>query len=93
LFYVKYCAKICSEKIRAVRARGRLGNMEIDMTRLKELREDKALSIRELADMAGVSRTTVWNLERSGGAAHPRTIRKLSEALGVPPRELIKREE
>jgi transcriptional regulator with XRE-family HTH domain len=65
--------------------------MEIDMARLKELREDQALSIRELADMAGVSRTTIWNLEKTGGKPHPRTIRKLSEALGVPPRELIKR--
>ncbi len=58
------------------------------MTALKELREDKSYSIRELAQLAGVSRTTLWKLETAGGKAHPRTIRKLAEALGVEPREL-----
>jgi len=66
--------------------------VEVDVQKLRELREDRALSIGELAEMAGISRTTLWSLEKSGGKPHPRTIRKLSEALGVPPRELIKRE-
>jgi transcriptional regulator with XRE-family HTH domain len=66
--------------------------MEVDITALRELREEKAYSVRELADLAGVSRTTLWKLETTGGKAHPRTIRKLAEALGVEPRELQKRD-
>jgi transcriptional regulator with XRE-family HTH domain len=58
------------------------------MSALKELREDKSYSIRELAQLAGVSRTTLWKLETSGGRAHPRTIRKLAEALDVKPRDI-----
>ncbi len=57
--------------------------------RLRELREEKAYSQRELAARAGVGADTVYRLERSDKAkAHPRTIRKLAEALGVEPREL-----
>jgi transcriptional regulator with XRE-family HTH domain len=63
--------------------------MEIDKMRLRELRADQALSIRELAALAGVSHQTVWHLERDGGNAQPRTIRKLSQALGVKPRFLM----
>jgi transcriptional regulator with XRE-family HTH domain len=70
----------------------RVGGVEIDSRKLKQLREDQALSIRELAGMAGLSATTVWHLERGESAAHPRTIRKLSQALGVTPRDLIKQE-
>jgi len=64
---------------------------KVDMTALRDLREDQAYSVRELADMAGISRTTLWKLETTGGKAHPRTIRKLAEALEVKPRDIIKR--
>lgn len=63
------------------------------MKKLRQLREDRALSIRELAGLAGVSHTTVWTLEKDGGTAQPRTIRKLAGALGVTPRELMGRED
>jgi transcriptional regulator with XRE-family HTH domain len=66
----------------------KLRPMEVDKVKLKELREDAALSISELADAAGVSRTTIWHLEKEGGNAQPRTIRKLARALGVEPRDL-----
>ena len=57
--------------------------------RLRELREDRAYSQRELAERAGIGSDTVYRLERSENvSAHPRTIRKLAEALGVEPREL-----
>ncbi len=62
------------------------------MQRLRELRKDKVLSMRELEEIAGVSYNTIWRLEAGRQGAHPKTIRKLAEALGVEPRELVKGE-
>ena len=59
------------------------------MEKLKELRTDRALSLRELAAESGVSHTTIWKLEQGREEAHPRTIRRLAEALGVAPRALM----
>ncbi len=56
--------------------------------KLKELREDRAYSIRELAELAGVHYNTVHRIEHGQGSVHPRTIRKLAAALGVEPRDL-----
>jgi transcriptional regulator with XRE-family HTH domain len=47
-----------------------------------------ALSQADLAEQAGVQRTTVIRIER-GGEANVSTMRKLSRALGVKPAELI----
>lgn len=63
------------------------------MQRLRELRKDKVLSMRELEELAGVSYNTIWRLETGRQGAHPKTIRKLAEALGVEPRELVKGEQ
>ncbi len=64
------------------------------MQRLRELREGQVLSMRELAGRAGVSWHTVYEIEAGRRkTAQPRTIRKLAEALGVEPRELLKGEE
>ncbi len=63
------------------------------MQRLRELRKDKVLSMRELEELAGVSYNTIWRLEAGRQGAHPKTIRKLAEALGVEPRELVKGDE
>ena len=62
------------------------------MEKLKELREERALSLRELAEASGVSHTTIWEHERGKEGAHPRTVRLLAEALGVMPRELTVKE-
>jgi transcriptional regulator with XRE-family HTH domain len=63
--------------------------VRIDVEKLKELRADHALSLRELAAASGVAHTTIWRLEQGREDAHPRTIRLLAGALGVAPRELI----
>lgn len=60
------------------------------MAKLKSLREQQVLSLQELADKAGVSKNTVWNIEHGKNRAYPRTIRKLATALGVEPQELVK---
>ena len=66
--------------------------MEVDVHKLKQLREDRVLSQRELAREAGLAQGTVWRLENGFEQAHPRTIRKIAGVLGVEPKELIKRE-
>jgi transcriptional regulator with XRE-family HTH domain len=55
------------------------------LRKLREQREDKYLSVRELAEKAGVSKSTVVALETGRVRAQPRTLRKLAEALGVRP--------
>ncbi len=64
--------------------------MEVDVERLKELRRERVLSLRELEGRSGVSYNTIWRIEDGRQGAHPRTIRKLAEALGVEPAELLK---
>ena len=59
------------------------------MQRLKELRRQKVLSMRELEQMSGVSYNTIWRLENGLTGAQPRTIRKIAKVLGVEPAELI----
>ncbi len=60
------------------------------MERLRELRRQRVLSLRELEDKSGVSYNTIWRIEAGRQGAQPRTIRRLAEALGVEPHELIK---
>ena len=48
--------------------------------------------LRELEEKSGVSYNTIWRIEDGRQGAHPRTIRKLAEALGVDPKELIRGE-
>jgi len=59
---------------------------------LRKLRDEKFLSQRELARAAGISPTTVFKLEANQAEPHPRTIRKLAEALGVEPSKLVDRD-
>jgi len=63
--------------------------MEVNVERLKELRRERVLSLRELEERSGVSYNTIWRLEDGRQGAHPRTVTKLAEALGVEPKELI----
>ena len=56
---------------------------------IRRLRELQALSQRELAARANLSVTTVNRIETGQRKPMPRTLRKLAEALGVTPAELI----
>jgi transcriptional regulator with XRE-family HTH domain len=60
----------------------------VKLARLKSLRQRKALTQQELADKAGVTRSTVARVEGSAEEPFPTTIRKLAEALGVRPEDL-----
>lgn len=58
------------------------------MNVLKVEREAAFLSIRELSEKSGVSASTITELEQDRTAPQPRTIRKLAEALDIPPEQL-----
>lgn len=60
------------------------------MERLRALRNEHVLTLRELAVEADVSKDTIWRLENGHSDAHPSTIRKLAKALGVLPKELVR---
>jgi transcriptional regulator with XRE-family HTH domain len=61
----------------------------VKLTRLRAIRERKALSQRELAAKAGVSPVTVARIETGQDEPYPSTVRKLAAALGVEPAELM----
>jgi transcriptional regulator with XRE-family HTH domain len=57
--------------------------------RLRSLRQQRALSQRDLAALAGVGKTTILMLESGRQGAYPKTIRRLAHALGVSPAALL----
>ena len=65
-------------------------SIRINGQRLKELRVDQALTLRALGERSGVGYDSINKLELGRRPAHASTIRKLADALGVEPRELIK---
>jgi XRE family transcriptional regulator, regulator of sulfur utilization len=68
-------------------------SFEVDGQRLRQLRVERALSLRALGERSGVAFATINELENGYRPARLVTIRKLAEALGVEPTELMKREE
>jgi predicted transcriptional regulator len=65
-------------------------SIEINGKRLRELRVERALTLRALAERSGVAYDTINKLELGRRPAHASTVRKLAEALGVEPKELMK---
>jgi transcriptional regulator with XRE-family HTH domain len=65
------------------------GAMEVDVTRLQELRINQGLSQRKLAERAGLSPGAVWRLEHQG-SGRPDTLKKVADVLGVLPVDLLK---
>ena len=47
-------------------------SMEVNVERLKELRRERVLSLRELEERSGVSYNTIWRIEDGRQGAHPR---------------------
>ena len=63
---------------------------QVDGERLRQLRGERALSQRDLSRLTGIAHDSISQLETGKRDAQPRTIRKLAEALGVEPKELMK---
>ncbi len=53
------------------------------MESVRRMRREKGLSQRELADLAGVGQDSISGIETGKHEPHPRTLRKLAEALDV----------
>ena len=58
--------------------------------RLRQLRRERLLTQRQLAKRAGISLSTVVNLERSHTEPRFETIRRIAAALEVDPRGLAR---
>jgi transcriptional regulator with XRE-family HTH domain len=65
-------------------------SLKVDGDRLRKLRAENALTLRALEEISGVSYDTINKLELGRRPAHASTIRKLANALGVEPRQLMK---
>lgn len=56
--------------------------------RLRRLRRQRLLTLRELAAKSGVSIGTIHRIENDRGIPRLRTLRRLAAALEVPPEAL-----
>ena len=68
-------------------------SFDVNGHRLRQLRVERALTLRALAERSGVSYDTINKLELGQRPARLSTIRKLADTLGVEPKELMKGEE
>jgi transcriptional regulator with XRE-family HTH domain len=64
-------------------------SLEVDGKRLRRLRVEQALTLRDLGELSGVAYDTINKLELGRRPAHASTIRRLADALNVGPRELM----
>lgn len=67
--------------------------VKIDGEKVRAVREQRFFSQRELAGKAGINHNTVWRIEGDNSVeVHPRTIRRIAEALSVDPASLTPKE-
>jgi transcriptional regulator with XRE-family HTH domain len=62
---------------------------ELERMTFRQARARSVLSVRELAAQAGVAPATVYQIEHGRTRPHYRSIRLLSEALGVNPMHIV----
>jgi DNA-binding XRE family transcriptional regulator len=60
--------------------------------KLRALREERGLTHKEAAELAGVSHWTVIYLESGQRAPYMPTVTKIARAYGVPLEELVEEE-
>jgi transcriptional regulator with XRE-family HTH domain len=66
--------------------------IEVDGGKLRKMRRERALSQQDVERITGIAQATLSDLEQGKRGARASTLRKLAEALGVKPKELIKEE-
>lgn len=64
----------------------------VKLTRLRAVRERRALNQRELGKKAGVTAASISRIENGLAEPYMSTIRKLAAALDVEPADLMERE-
>jgi XRE family transcriptional regulator, regulator of sulfur utilization len=67
-------------------------SFDVNGQRLRQLRVERALTLRALTERSGVSYDTINKVELGQRPARLSTIRKLADTLGVEPKELMKGE-
>lgn len=68
---------------------GCVAGSRVRLLRLREVREGYFITQGDLAEKAGVTRSTIIDLEKGRTEAQYRTVRKLADVLGVSPQELV----
>ena len=63
------------------------------MNRIKEIREEKKVTQKALAEAAKISQPYLYDLENNRRGARPETLARIAEALGVSVGDLIEDEE
>ncbi|MDP9358169.1 MAG: helix-turn-helix domain-containing protein [Chloroflexota bacterium] len=58
------------------------------MRTLREWRRERLLSLADLADKAGITEKTIGEIERGRARPQLRTMRKITEVLGVEPKDV-----
>lgn len=58
-------------------------------SRLRAIREERGLTVQELARRAGVTRQTIYTAEAGTREPTTRTLRKLAEVLGIAVADLL----
>lgn len=66
--------------------------MQLNVQKLKQLRESKAWSQAQLADVAGISLRTVQRIEKSG-VASSESVMSICSAYDIQTNDLIEKEE
>ncbi len=56
---------------------------------LRQIREDRFLSQKDVAELTGLARSTIAEIETGKRPARFSTIKKLATALGVTPNDLV----
>lgn len=56
---------------------------------VRRLRDERALTQEELAEQVGITVAALSRIERNNAEPRPKTRRKLAQALGVDPAELV----
>jgi transcriptional regulator with XRE-family HTH domain len=59
---------------------------------LQQIRQTRVLSRKELARQSNVDESTIYRAEHGQTKLRPSTVRKLAQALDVPPNQLISKQ-
>jgi transcriptional regulator with XRE-family HTH domain len=59
---------------------------------LRQIRQSRVLSRKELAQKSHVDESTIYRAERGQTKLRPSTVRKLAQALDVPPDRLLSKQ-
>ena len=65
-------------------------NRSVLLPGLRQARQRSGLTQRELSELAGVGKGTIWELETERRGSYPRTLRRLAKALETEISNLVK---